>query len=305
MLNMAYQRLIPRPSPAASYEAALELAARLMEGDGPEVDPRCRTALHDHGRRTPRSYVLIHGYTNCPQQFAALARLLFAQGANVLIPRMPAHGLLDRLTSATGALTARDLARFADAAVDCACGLGEEVAVVGLSSGGVLAAWLAQGRADLARALVISPAFGPGLVAPWLAPAAALALRLLPNRFAWWDDQLKERLATPPYGYPRFATRGLSAAYQLGAALRRAARRAAPAARSIVVVTNAADRAVSEPPIRSLLASWRARRAVVQTYTFPAELGLPHDLIDPHHIGPHQAEVYPLLLSLLEAEPAG
>jgi carboxylesterase len=278
------------------------LARLLLERDGPEVDPRCRSALHDHGRRTRRAYVLIHGYTNCPQQFAALAQVLFAQGANVLIPRMPAHGLRDRLTSATGSLTAPILARFADAAVDCACGLGEEVVVAGLSSGGVLAAWLAQGRPDVPRALVIAPAFGPGLVAPWLAPAAALALRLLPNRFTWWDDQLKERLATPPYGYPRFSTRGLSATYELGAAVRRAARRAAPAARSIALVTNAADRAVSEPPVRGLLQDWRAHNADVQTYMFPAELGLPHDLIDPHHIAPHQAEVYPVLLALLGAD---
>ena len=301
---MNHDPLAARPHPAASYAEALGQAQALQAADGTEVDPRCRTALLSHGQRVRRAFVLFHGFTNCPQQFVTLGQMLHDKGANVLIPRAPGHGLRDRMTDALSRLTASDLARYADTAVDCACGLADEVVVAGLSSGGVLAAWVAQNRPDVAHALVISPAFAIGPVPHWVAPAVAQLLRHMPNQFRWWDSNLKERLATPPYGYPRYPTRGVSAVFEMGAAVRDAARQRAPRAPSIVVVLNGADQAVSAAPVHALIADWRAHGAAVRTSMFPASLGLQHDVIDPHHLGEQQDAVYPTLLALLEpAQP--
>ena len=53
-----------------------------------------------------------------------------------------------------GRLTALELARAADEAVDVAHGLGTHVTVMGLSMGGVMAGFVAQGRPDVERAVL-------------------------------------------------------------------------------------------------------------------------------------------------------
>jgi esterase/lipase len=297
---MSYVTLLPDSRPAADYAEAIVRAQAIQATDGSEVDVRCGTALLTHGHRVGRAFVLLHGITNCPQQFAVMGQHLFSTGANVFIPRLPTHGMRDRMTNAMALLTATDLVRLADAVLDCACGLADEVVVVGISGGGVLAAWAAQQRTDVARAVVIAPSLAAYDVAPWLAPAVAWLALKLPNQFWWWDSHLKELLATPPYAYPRFATRAMGEVFQLGNIVQRAAQHHGPAAQSIVVVTNEADRAVSAAPIHALVAHWRAHQAALQTYTFPAALGLPHDLIDPHHLGDQQAATYGVLLPLID-----
>lgn len=49
---------------------------------------------------------------------------------------------------------------MADTAVDLAHGLGERVYVLGLSSGGGVAAWIAQYRDDVERVVMVAPFFG-------------------------------------------------------------------------------------------------------------------------------------------------
>src|SRR5579875_3395433 len=97
--------LSPPVVPAKDYAEALEQFAALQALDDDEVNPVCRSALLDHGRRTDRAIVLIHGMTNCPQQYAQFGKLLHDKGFNVLIPRMPKNGLKDRNTKALGTLT--------------------------------------------------------------------------------------------------------------------------------------------------------------------------------------------------------
>src|SRR5260221_4241500 len=148
------------PQPVHDYQSALERFARLQALDGDEVNPVCRSRLLAHNTRTERVVVLLHGMTNCPEQFAQLAPQLYGLGYNVLVPRIPRNGLADRLTEELKLLTAEELRAFADAMVDLACGLGERVTVVGLSAGGVLAAWMAQFLPAVEAAIVIAPSIG-------------------------------------------------------------------------------------------------------------------------------------------------
>src|SRR6266516_4707399 len=101
----------------------------------------------------------MHGMTNCPQQFVELAPLFFAQGYNVLIPRMPYNGLADCDTDELKNLTAVDLRDSCNTMVDIAHGLGDHIIYVGMSVGGMMAAWVAQYRADVDKAILIAPAF--------------------------------------------------------------------------------------------------------------------------------------------------
>lgn len=300
MWSVTPDTLLLPPCPARSYGAALERAEALQARDGAEVHPACASRLLTHGARVDRAVVMLHGYTNCPYEVVRLGEVLFEGGANVLIPRLPHHGIRDRMTEDLQNLTLAEQVRSAAEAIDIACGLGHHVTVAGLCSGGVLAAWAAQFRADVARAVVIAPSLMAARIPLWLAPGTMLVLDRMPNQFWWWNRHLKARLGHHSYAYPRFSTHALGEIFRLSLSIVRAARHTPPAARSIVVVSNDADPVVNWAEISRLIVAWQAHGAAVETYTFPASLHLPHDLIDPHHPLNKMAVVYPILVQLIE-----
>ena len=286
-------------APGTTYDAALELVARRAAAEGAEVNPVCRSRLLDHGRRVEVAVACLHGYTNCPEQFSRLGADLHALGANVYTPRLPHHGLVDRMNTEQSHLTATELVDCAEAALAVARGLGDRVVVVGLSLGGVLASWLAQNRDGIEVAMAIAPLYWVRPLPRVLRAPTALLARALPSAYVWWDWRLKADLE-PPYGYPRLATRGFGAMLQVGARVRAAAKRVAPRAGAIVVVTNAADPGVDVGSIRRLVRDWRRHGATVVTYEFAKEQGLPHDIVDPGHRDGRSAEVAPVLVSLIQ-----
>src|ERR1019366_2135927 len=83
---MRFVNLAARSNDA--YIEGMRIAAGLTDLDGPNVNPLCRTRLYTHGHRTERALLLLHGFTNCPQQFDALGKRFHDDGWNVLIPRM-------------------------------------------------------------------------------------------------------------------------------------------------------------------------------------------------------------------------
>ena len=78
--------------------AAIEALAA-ADGADAAIDPRCVPYVLHHGAATERAIVLFHGFTNCPRQFSALAQQFFERGFNVYVPRLPRHGLRDKLTT--------------------------------------------------------------------------------------------------------------------------------------------------------------------------------------------------------------
>jgi len=294
------RRLASHPRPAASYDEAAQRVAALQDEEREGYHPACLTQLLTHGAKTPRAIVLVHGYTRCPQQFLPLGRLFFDRGHNVLIARLPRHGRADRLTAEHGGLLAAELADYADEVVDIGQGLGEQVTLAGLSAGGVTTAWAAQTRADLDRAVIIAPAFGFRQIPARLTVPLANAALLLPDAFDWWEPELREN-SGPPYTYPRRSRRALSNVLGLGFAVQALAARHPPAARSIVLVTNAHDDMVDNAAAERLAQTWRARGARdICQYEFPTALGLPHDLIDPAAPEGKTELVYPKLLELMD-----
>ena len=300
LLRPAGTRCFPsHPHPATDYADALRRVAAVEARDGMAIAPECRTRLLTHGTRAARAVVLLHGLTNCPEQFRELGERLHERGANVYIPRLPEHGLADRMTTALARLDARAMCDATDEAVDIGCGLGDSVIVVGLCIGGSMAAWTAQDRDDVVRVVAIAPLQGLARArGPLTLPAMNLMLAL-PNQFIWWDGKVKTDLPGPKHVYPRFSTRSVAQALLLSASVEAEARRTPPAARSIVMITVGGDVAVDNPAVARLAQAWRSHGARLITYEFPAALRLNHDIVDPEQIGGNPALVYPVLLDLI------
>lgn len=292
--------LVSHSHPAASYDEALARFERIERSEPAEVQPACHSRLYGHGQRTGRVIVLIHGFTNCPRQFEAFAERLYARGANVLVLRVPHHGLRDPLTRDPQFLTAEELAAQGDESVDIARGLGDSVTVAGLSMGANVAAWLAQERPDVDHAVLIAPLFGVSRVWRQMTPALERGLLACPDFCVWWDDKLKARVGGPASAYPRFSTRALAQSLRLGLEVWEAARREPPRARSIQIVTVGGDGAVRNDATAEVQNAW-SRRAPgrVEGYEFPIAMGLGHDLIDP--LQPYQqvGRVYPVLTEMM------
>ncbi|HLZ80798.1 MAG TPA: alpha/beta fold hydrolase, partial [Ktedonobacteraceae bacterium] len=135
-------------NPATDYEAAIARYAEAQAVEDDTINPVCRSKIMTHGAKTEHVIVLVHGITNCPQQFVEFAPLFFERGYNVLIPRMPHNGLADRMTDELKYLKAEELRDCSNEMVDIACGMGDHITFLGISVGGAMAAWVAQHRPE-------------------------------------------------------------------------------------------------------------------------------------------------------------
>jgi carboxylesterase len=69
----------------------------------------------------------------------------------------------------------------------------------------------------------------------------------------------------------------------------------------VLLVTNAADPAVDNSAAKAVVERWRANGATnVETYEFPAALGLIHDLVDKDQPAQRTDLVYPILIEQIE-----
>jgi carboxylesterase len=286
------------PRPAADYAEAVRRLEAIQAQEATGHNPLCHTQLLTHGQKTDRVIAFIHGYTNCPYQFLQLGQQFYELGYNVLIVLMPHHGLADRMTDELTQFTAEKMMDYADQVLDISHGLGERVTLAGLSAGGVVAAWAAQQRGDVGQAVLIAPGFGLKLIPAAATTLATNALLLAPDIFTWWDPINKDAHGLPN-AYPRFSFHGLAQQLRLSFAIRSLARRTAPAASSILVITNANDEAVDNNTAAGVVADWRGHGANVSTYMFPAALKFKHDLIDPGQFNQHVDTVYPKLIELI------
>lgn len=283
------------PQPVEDYVAAVQRIQKIYAKDSAALNPLCRILLLTQGRKAERSVVMVHGYTSCPHQFFELGKQFYDLGYNVLIAPMPYHGLTDRMTDAHAKLTAKDLALYADEVVDIAQGLGEHVTVMGLSVGGVVTAWAAQNRTDIDLAVLISPAFGYGVIPPPATAAAMNIFSILPNGFDWWNPEKKEQGGVP-HGYPRYAKRALAEALRLGFSVQQSAQKQ-QLTTPMLVITNANDHQINNERTAAIVELWRKKGAKLETHEFPESLQLNHDLIEPYYQKEQTEQlIYPQLL---------
>ena len=297
---MAMKGFKSNPVPVTSFAKALARVQIIQVNDNQDLTRDvCVTKLFHLGKQTEHVIVLIHGFTNCPEQFTELGKQYFDAGYTVLIPRMPYHGQSDRLTDALVNSTAEKLAAFGDQVIDIAHGLGKQVTVMGISGSGTLVAWLAQNRADLDFAFAIAPLFGLAFVPSVFTKLFERIALLLPNFFLWWDPRTK---ANNPYSiyyaYPRYPWRALAEILRLGMITRAQAEESPPAAANVTMIINDAEPAVSNPEIFRLIKLWQQHgKGNVTEFHFEKDMKLPHDIITPGVYGVRIREIQPRLIA--------
>jgi carboxylesterase len=299
--------IIPsHPNHASGFTEALErIEANRQQDLVDDVREICLPKVMMHGASTEWAVVILHGFSNCPQQFQEFGSRLFDLGFNVYIPRLPYHGLADRLANNLAPLSAEKLAAFGDQAVDIARGLGRRLLVTGISGGGTVAAWLAQNRPDVDIAMPIAAMLGMSFVPSAVTRPFAWLFNRIPDFYMWWDPRNKS--GTPravDYSYPGYSIRAMSEVLKLGVIVRSQARAAPPAARKIVLVINDHEPGVNNTELYKVMSDWQAHngRTVLRTYHLARDLQLPHDLITPGTPGLDTETVYNLLTSCILEE---
>lgn len=289
-----------RSHPAASYEEAIAAFEQVKAREAQlDLHPRCHSTLLTHGQKVKRVVIFYHGLTNCPAQADVLGAQLFDLGYNVLIPRLPGHGMADPLTLALADMTAEQLVETTMESVDIAQGLGDEVVVTGLSAGGVMSAWASQYRADAGNTISVAPFFSPHVIPTWAAHSAASLLLALPNIMVWWNPLEPFPSQTMDYAYPRYATHALGQIMRLGQAIDESAQSTAPKAQGLAMLINDADLAVSNAFANRITEAWRAKGREVEVENLPADRRLPHDIIDPRQEEQDIAFVYPIFIDMI------
>ncbi|MFA9459488.1 alpha/beta hydrolase [Thiohalorhabdus sp. Cl-TMA] len=177
----------------AEHEAAV---SRLR----PQLAKTVRWAEPSRPARTPVSVVYLHGYAGSHYELDPVcARLARGWGANVFYTRLAGHG---RDGAAMAEVGMADWLHDAREALAVGQRLGERVVVVGTSTGGTLAAWLAANvdQTGVAGYHLISPNFGPRH------PLAELLL--LPGAETWstWIHGPVHRFNPVTEDHARYAT---------------------------------------------------------------------------------------------------
>jgi pimeloyl-ACP methyl ester carboxylesterase len=275
----------------------------LDEPEAPLLGDEMRSVVLDRGARSARVTVLLHGLTASPRTWREFARVRYARGENVLVPRLPRHGHADRMSEALAELTSEELFDQGARILDAAAALGDEIVLVGHSLGGALALHFAHHDARVDRVVAVAPFLGiKRLPRDWHAWARAM-LEKTPNRFLYWNPIDKGR-GVPEHGYHRYTTRSLAACLALADALRADASAGPPRGRHIEIVRNAGESSVNNRAIDDLVACWRAAGGEGVHVLRVLGLGRSHDIVEPERTRAPAARFLPVLHAILDAPPA-
>ncbi len=289
----------PRPNPARDYDEALHRFAALSGRDGPEISSAGRSRLYAHGRRTSQAVVLIHGFTNCPQQWNLFASQQAEAGDSIVVPRLPGHGHFNRATHALAKIKAPALLATVSEAVDIARGLGDRVALAGISIGGTMAPRVALSRDDIDHTVAIVPFFAVHGFNVKGTRILSRALETLPNVFMRWDPR-GDGSQIPSYGYPKFATRMLAESLRIGLEVEAASHERAPAGRTTFLL-NAHEPACNNDVPLAIRECFERNRAHSTDLVILEGLPANHDIIDPTNPNARVEVVYPALHAILSS----
>jgi len=189
--------ILARPLRVEDVEKEIEETKATTEGAARAVK---WADVHGPPRKTALAVVYLHGWSACRQEIAPTPQLLArALGANLYCHRLSGHGRrkasAPRDSRPDGSLLLREatpgrLFRDALEALRVGRAIGDRVVLLGVSTGGALAAWLAareksardaaEDERGLAAVVLVSPCFGLGHPLYPVLKIPFAAMRLVP-----------------------------------------------------------------------------------------------------------------------------
>ncbi len=163
---LSYTPAVPAVGPVDAWVAA-KIAESQRLGVRPGNEERLARVSPE---RTPTAILYLHGFGASRAEGEAVVEPVAAKlGANTLYGRLPGHGLDDMDAHAAAGLD--DYLDNVEETFQAAMQLGEQVLLIGSSTGGLLATWLAARHPEQVAGLILAaPFYGFG------DPAAALLI---------------------------------------------------------------------------------------------------------------------------------
>ena len=286
------------PHPALSYEEALQKFSFIQQQEATlPLSLEGHSRLMVHPAKTERVFVLLHGLSSCPQQFASLGKILFDRGANVVILRARDAGYADIFNKEQNQQSGQDLVDQAAESLDIATGLGKKTTLVGLSAGALGAAWMAEHRDGIDQVLLISPFFGAH---EWPLPALDVATAFLlyfPNFYIWKNDPQNDQ-HDAKHVYPGYGSQCIAKTLELSRAIR--SFQGPLQVQRMDILFSGADHVANGQLTKKVAQKWSAQNpGKVFEYEFPASLNINHDCIDPNSYSSKKELGYPVILKIL------
>jgi esterase/lipase len=294
--------VLPLNDKLLDFDSAKNMFGSVVSDEVEAVNPVCKSKLLDHGKKTSKVIVIFHGFTNCPAQFDQLAKQMFEQGYNVFIPRLPHHGLADRLTENLAKLTTFELQQSIKSSLEIAMSFGQEVTLFGISGGSVMAAWAGYNYPEIKKVFLAAPLFAPKDLEELSLLGIYNFLRFTPNQFVWWDSKNKQDVLGPKYAYPRYSTRASTSFLNMSLDLNRRLKKfeKTQAGKKMILLTLQDDTSVSNTLADKMAKTWSSHGGTWQLkYRFSKDFGLVHDFVDPNQTQARVDISYPVILSLL------
>lgn len=280
--------MVDSPQLGKTFEEALARFKEMADHESSilRILPDCRSVLLQHGHATDRVAVLLHGMNHSPHQFAHLSQMIFATGANVLVPLAPFHGVKSNRN--LNRVTAEQLQRWGDRAVQIANGLGRKIEVLGFSMGGTVALYLAGVYRHLNRVVAVAP----GLLPKDLDNVSECGREMFVNFFSRvsYRSYSKDVPQKPNviHGYSWTCVAQIT---RLG----RFVQSSLPPLCPVVIVWNSLDDTVSN----DVIMKYMRQNGLKDEYLFDETYQLPHDLIDWTRAPNIEHAVYPVLVAFL------
>jgi pimeloyl-ACP methyl ester carboxylesterase len=254
----------------SSTTAAILEQAKTREDALPIRNEKCRSKFFFQPQPTQKVCLFFHGFTAGSYQFEPLGEALFNAGYNVLIPLMPGHGVAGDWDGNNPPPLPEDLQVYQQFAVEWlqqAKSLGEHLIIGGYSTGGVLAAWLAQEHSQqIEKTLLFAPYLsGTNKLVDWL-------VETLPFYYEWLNKDNPGN-----FGYDGFSIPSLRLLLDLGQQILERAK--ITPATPMFIVSSESDSATNLHEHQELFNSVLKYQLKSWYYCFDKELKIPHTMM--------------------------
>ena len=244
--------------------------AKTREDALPIRNEKCRSQFFFQPNPSPKVFLFFHGFTAGSYQFEPLGEALFKAGYNVLVPLQPGHGIAGNWNGDNPPPMPEDIQVYQQFALEWvrqAKLLGQQLFVGGYSTGGTLAAWLAQEHPQaIEKTLLFAPYLsGMNKLVDWL-------VEILPFYYEWLNKDNPGN-----FGYDGFPIPALRILLDMGQQILDRAKNTP--ATPMLIVSSESDRATNLHEHQDLFEAVLKYQPKSWYRCFEKELHIPHTMM--------------------------